>query len=177
MNAISNWLGVLLLWVIEIGVLFVLPVWLLASGISRLRHNHGGKIRLSMAAASLLFTLFVLDSCSGPWHEKILDKGSTPDGRQYALLQIGAGEPFEVRLYVRSEQSGWVFHYVDHEVFPWRFGGHVEFAPDSATAQVFKGSKVYRTIDILPPEKIGSSPEPFSPTNSPEDILLSFYAH
>lgn len=166
----SSLLGPLLLWVLFIGVLFVLPLWLLATGIARLRSKQRGMIRLSIGIAMLLFALFALDSFFGPWHEKILDQGTAPDGRAYVLLQV-KDDPFGISLFVRNEETGWVFHYVDHEVFPWRTGGHVEFAPDSATARVFQGSKVYRTIDILPPEETVPAYKSFSPTNSPEDIL------
>ncbi len=166
-------LGLLFLWLLVFGVLFVLPIWLLASGIAHLRNKHGGMVRLSAGIAMFLFTLFALDSCFGPWHEKILEKGTAPDGREYVLLQTNGGEPFEVRLYVRSEEAGWMFHYVDHEVFPWRSGGHVEFAPDSATARIFCGNKVYKTIDIRPAEPLHPEYESFSPTNTPEDILRS----
>ena len=167
-------LGAILLGMLVIGILFVLPLWLLGTGIADLRRRHGGSVRLSLGVIMLLFSLFVLDSCFGPWHEKVLDCGTASDGRQYALIQIGGGEPFEIRLYVRSEKTGWVFHYVDHEVFPWRFGGRVEFAPDSATAKVFHGSKVFTTVDILPPETTGPCDPPFPPYNSPEDILRFF---
>ena len=170
-------LGTLLFWLLVVGVLFVLPAWLLASGIASIRGRRGGTVRLSIGVVMLLFTLFVLDSCFGPWHEKVLDAGTAPDGRKYALLQVGGGEPFEVRLYVRSEGAGWVFHYVDHEVFPWRFGGRVEFAPDSATARIFRGSKVFKTIDVLPPEQTIQHDEPFTPSDSPEDILRALSGH
>jgi hypothetical protein len=167
----------LFLCLLVIGTLFVLPIWLLASAIVHLRNKHGGWVRLSAGIFMCMFTLFVLDSCFGPWHEKILDKGTAPDGREYVLLQTNGGEPFEVRLYVRSEEAGWVFYYVDHEVFPWRAGGHVEFAPDSATARVFQGNKVYKAIDIHPPEQFHSEGLSFSPTNTPEDILRSTSIH
>lgn len=166
----SSLLVPLLLWLLVIGVFFVLPFWLLATGIVRLRSKHGGMIRLSTGIIILLFVLFALDSFFGPWHEKILDKGTAPDGRAYVLLQV-KDDPFGICLFVRNDETGWVFHYVDHEVFPWRTGGHIEFAPDSATARVFQGSKIYRTIDILPPEETVPDYKTFSPTNSPEDIL------
>lgn len=163
----------LLFWLLVIGILFVLPVWLLGAGIAGLRRRNGGIVRLSLGVVMLLFALFVLDSHFGPWHRKVLDRGTAPDGRSYALLQVGGGEPFEIRLYVRSEEAGWVFHYVDHEVFPWRSGGHVEFSPDSATAQVFHGREAYKTIDILPPEQTDPYDNPFSTADTPEDILRS----
>ena len=151
------------------GVVFVMPVWLLVSGIARLRRKQGGKIRVLIGMAMALFAIFVLDSFLGPWHEKILAKGTAPDGREFALLQVGGGEPFEIRLYVRSEEAGWVFHYVDHEVFPWRSGGHVEFSPDTSTATIFHGSEVFKIIEIVPKDQPES--ESFSPSDTPEDIL------
>lgn len=164
-------LGLLLFWLLVIGILFVLPPWLLGTGIARLRRRNGGVVRLSLGVIMLLFTLFVLDSHFGPWHEKVLDHGTAPDGRPYALLQVGGGEPFEIRLYVRSEKAGWVFHYVDHEEFPWRSGGHVEFAPDSATATVFHGRVAYKTVDILPPEQTSPNEHFFPSSDTPEDLL------
>ena len=64
-------------------LLFVVPGWLLVSGIRRLANRRGGAIRLAVGAVWALFTLFALDSMFGP-HEKILDTGTTPDGRDYA---------------------------------------------------------------------------------------------
>ena len=88
-------LGTLLFWLLVVGGLFVLPTWLLASGIVRLR------------------------------------------------------------------------------------GGRVEFAPDSATARVFRGSKVFKTVDVLPPEQTVQydEPFPFTPSDSPEDILRALSGH
>ncbi len=103
----------------------------------------------------------------GPWHEKILDTGTTPDGRDYALIQC-FNEPFAVEFYVRNPDVGWVFYYIDHEVFPWRCGGHVEFS--DGTASVFRGRDVYTTVDLLPPGETDSHIS-YPPSLSPEDLF------
>ena len=160
-----------LLFLLLVGVvLFVLPVWLLVIGIRRLRAKRGGAVRIAIATVWLLFTAFIVDSFC-PWHETILDSGTTPDGRPYALIQMYDGEPYTVHLYVRSDEAGWVFHYVDHEVFPWRFGGHVEFSPDSATARVFCGRKVYKTIDISTGGETSSNECRFPSAATAEDLF------
>ncbi|MBR4613779.1 MAG: hypothetical protein IKO40_13820 [Kiritimatiellae bacterium] len=164
----------LVIWALVVFVLFVAPIWLLVAGVRSLRAKRGGRIRIAISAMGLLFSAFAIDSfCPWPWHVKILDQGTAPDGRSYVLLQTNGGEPCEIRLYIRSEGVGWVFHYVDHEVFPWRFGGHVEFSPDTATAQIFRGSKEFNTIDVRPSEEPGQS-EVLPPSETAEDVLRRF---
>ena len=164
----------LAIWALVVFVLFVAPIWLLVAGLRSVRAKRGGWIRIAISAIWLLFSAFAIDSfCPWPWHVKILDQGTAPDGRSYVLLQTNGGEPCEIRLYIRSEGVGWVFHYVDHEVFPWRFGGHVEFSPDTATAQIFRGSKEFNTIDVRPSEEPGQS-EVLPPSETAEDVLRRF---
>lgn len=169
MMALRNLVGLTLFILVPLVVLFVLPIWLLVSGIRRRRDGRGGTARLAVAAVWLLFTAFALDSVFGPWHEKILDRGTTPDGRDYALVQR-RDEPFGIELYVRSPGIGWVFHYVDHEVFPWRCGGHVEFSDE--TASVFRGRKLYKSIDLKPAETTDPYENPRAPASfSAEDLF------
>ena len=165
----------LVIWALVVFVLFVAPIWLLVAGLRRVRAKRGGRIRVAISTIWLLFSAFAIDSYffPGPRHVKILDQGTAPDGRSYVLLQTNGGEPCEIRLYIRSEGVGWVFHYVDHEVFPWRFGGHVEFSPDTATARIIRGNKEFKTIEVHPPEEPGQS-EPFPPSETPEDLLRRF---
>ena len=159
----------LLLLLLLVLVLFVLPIWLLVSGILRVADGRRGAGRIAVATVWLLFTAFALDSTFGPWHEKILDRGTTPDGRDYVLVQR-RHEPFGIEFYVRSPGIGWVFHYVEHETFPWRSGGHVEFT--DGTASVFRGSKLYKTIDLKPPETTDPYDSPRAPASlSAEDLF------
>ncbi len=155
--------GLMLFFLVPVVVLFVLPIWLLVSGILRVVDGRRGAVRIAVAAVWLLFAAFALDSLFGPWHEKILDRGTTPDGRDYALVQR-RDEPFGIELYVRSPGIGWVFHYVDHEVFPWRSGGHVEFS--DGTASIFRGSRLYKSIDLKPPE----TADPYDPPRAPASV-------
>ena len=165
----------LAIWALVGFVLVVAPIWLLVAGLRSVRAKRGGRIRIAISTIWLLFSAFAIDSYffPGPWNVKILDEGTAPDGRSYVLLQTTRGEPCEIRLYIRSEGMGWVFHYVDHEVFPWRFGGHVEFSPDTATAQIFRGSKEFNTIDVRPSEEPGQS-EVLPPSETAEDVLRRF---
>ena len=162
----------LAIWALVGFVLVVAPIWLLVAGLQRVRAKRGGRIRIAISAIWLLFSAFAIDSYffPGPWHVKILDQGTAPDGRSYVLLQTTRGEPCEIRLYIRSEGMGWVFHYVDHEVFPWRFGGHVEFSPDTATARIFRGDEEYKTIAVRSTVEPDVN-EPFPPS---EDVLRRF---
>ena len=165
----------LVIWALVGFVLVVAPIWLLVAGIRSLRAKRAGRIRIAISAIWLLVSAFAIDSYifPGPWHVKILDQGTAPDGRSYVLLQTTRGEPCEICLYIRTEGMGWVFHYVDHEVCPWRSGGHVEFSPDTTTARIFRGSKEFRTVDVRPPEEPGQS-EAFPPSETAEDVLRRF---
>ena len=174
MIALRSLVGLTLFILVPVVVLFVLPIWLLVSGILRVMDGRHGAGRIAIAAVWLLFTAFALDSMFGPWHEKILDRGTTPDGRDYALVQR-RDEPFGIELYVRSPGIGWVFHYVDHEVFPWRFGGHVEFS--DGTASVFRGQKLYKSIDLEPPETTGPYDQPRAPASFSAADLFKELTH
>ena len=162
-------IGLLLFVVLPALVLLVLPVWLLVTGILRRMDGRAGGGRIALGTVLAMFALFALDSLFGPWHEKILDRGTTPDGRDYALVQR-RDEPFGIELYVRSPGIGWVFHYVDHEVFPWRRGGHVEFS--AGTASVFRGRTLYKTIDLKPPETTDPYEQPRAPASCSADDLF-----
>ena len=120
----------------------ILPLWLLVTGIKRKR-----KARIVIAAiwlaVSCPLALLVADSFSSR-HERILDHGQTPDGHEYVLFQTCTGEPYSVQFYVRNEQREWQYHFVTHEDWPWRDGGHVEFREDKA--HVFRGDRKYSTI-------------------------------
>ena len=164
----------LAIWALVGFVLVVAPIWLLVAGLQRVRAKRGGRIRIAISAIWLLFSAFAIDSfCPWPWHVKILDQGTAPDGRSYVLLQTNGGEPCEIRLYIRSEGVGWVFHYVDHEVFPWRFGGHVEFSPDTATARIFRGDEEYKTVAVRSTVEPDAN-EPFPQSETAEDVLRRF---
>ena len=165
----------LAIWALVGFVLVVAPIWLLVAGLQRVRAKRGGRIRIAISAIWLLFSAFAIDSYffPGPWNVKILDQGTAPDGRSYVLLQTTRGEPCEIRLYIRSEGMGWVFHYVDHEVFPWRFGGHVEFSPDTATARIFRGDEEYKTVSVRSTVEPDVN-EPFPPSETAEDVLRRF---
>ena len=149
-------LGVLLFFALAVVLLFIVPIWLIVSGSSglhRLKGRRGAAVKVALGAIWALFVVAFLDSCFGPWHEKILETGVTPDGRDYALIQRRS-ELFAIELYVRDPVAGWVFHYVEHETGAWRWGGHVEF--DGDTAKVFNGGKLDQTVELLPS---GDSPD------------------
>ena len=165
----------LAIWALVGFVLVVAPIWLLIAGLQRVRAKRGGRIRIAISAIWLLFSAFAIDYYffPGPWNVKILDQGTAPDGRSYVLLQTTRGEPCEIRLYIRSEGMGWVFHYVDHEVFPWRFGGHVEFSPDTATARIIRGDEEYKTVAVRSTVEPDAN-EPFPQSETAEDVLRRF---
>ena len=136
----------LVIWTIILTLFLILPLWILVTGIKRKR-----KARIVVAAVWLALScslvLLAADSFSSR-HERILDYGHTPDGHEYVLFQTCKGEPYSVKLFVRNEQEEWQFFYVDHEVWPWRDGGHVEFR--EGKAHVYCGDREYRTIDLEP---------------------------
>jgi len=147
------------------------PIWLLATGIMRIADKRGGVVRTAIGAVWLVAVMavgiWVADGFSAR-HEKILDKGVTPDGREYCLLQRRGGEPYEVRLYVRNAKREWVGHYVDHEVWPWR-SGRLDFT--NGTARVLHGDRPHCTVDIEPPDAPGRPNADFTPSATPETIL------
>ncbi len=136
-------------------LLFVVaPLWLLASGFVRLANHNGGAFRAGVGGvwtlAVVAAALFVADGL-GPRHERILDRGFTPDGREYCLLRVrdDGSRLADVRLYVRNEGGVWMWHDVEHDAWPWRSGGRLDFS--DGTARVFRGDRFFRTVELLPP--------------------------
>ena len=128
-------------------VLFALPTWLFVVGISR-RKWWRVAIGVVWLVVSATLVAVVVDMFSSR-HERILDHGKTPDGREYVLVQTCTGEPYAVELYIRDMHGRWVFHYVDHEIFPWRHGGRVEFV--GGVARVFEGGVLFKDVELEPP--------------------------
>ena len=163
----------IVIWAIILALILALflnlPLWLLVTGIKRKR-----KVRIVVAtiwlAVSCSLALLAADSFSSR-HERILDHGQTPDGREYVLFQTCTGEPYNVQLYVRNSQEEWQFFYVDHEVWPWRDGGHVEFS--EGEARVFCGDKEYCTIELQP----SADASRFPATLTAEEVFESGRAH
>ena len=127
-----------------LALLFLLPVWLLFTGVKRKK-----RLRIAVGTiwlvSSCVLAAFAADQFSTR-HERILDHGATPDGREYVLFQVCTGEPYNVKLFVRSAKGEWQFYYVDHEVWPWRHGGRLDFS--DGKVRVFCGDEPFRTIDI-----------------------------
>ncbi|MBQ7190598.1 MAG: hypothetical protein IJR99_14415 [Kiritimatiellae bacterium] len=98
-------------------------------------------------AASCAFVAFVADQFSTR-HERILDQGRILDGREYVLFQTCTGEPYHIMLFIRDTQGEWLFHYVDHEAWPWRSGGHLDFS--DGRVRVFHGKEPFCTVDSTP---------------------------
>lgn len=128
-------------------VLFALPTWLFVVGISR-RKWWRVAIGVVWLVVSATLVAVVVDMFSSR-HERILDHGKTPDGREYVLVQTCTGEPYAVELYIRDMHGRWVFHYVDHEIFPWRHGGRVEFV--GGVARVLEGGVLFKDVELEPP--------------------------
>ena len=125
-------------------LLFLLPSWLLLTGVRRKRRL---RIVVGMIwlVASCGLVAFSVDQ-SSTRHERILDHGKTPDGREYVLFQVRTGEPYDVRLYIRNAEGEWRFYIVDPETRPWRDGGRVDFS--DGKARVFCGDELSLTIDL-----------------------------
>ena len=159
----------ILLWALILTLFLILPLWLLVTGIKRKRN-----VRIVVAtvwlALSCSLALLATDSSSSR-HERILDHGQTPDGREYVLFQTCTGEPYNVQLYVRNSQEEWQFFYVDHEVWPWHEGGHVEFR--EGEARVFCGDSEYCTIELEP----SADARRFPATMTAEEVFESRRAH
>ena len=125
-------------------VLFVLPSWI-AIRSAKHRGKFGIVIGTVWLGCSILLTVFASYLFSGGY-ERILDRGFSPDGREYVLTQTANGEPYEVQLYIRDATGDWIFYYVDHEVWPWFGGGHLESS--DGKARVMKGKELYEEITI-----------------------------
>ncbi len=146
-------------------LLFLLPILLLWAGMKKSSRwcIVAGAIWLLLSCG---FVAFVADMF-GARHECILDHGKTPSGREYVLFQVCTGEPYSVELYVRNTRGEWQFHYVDHEVWPWRHGGRLDFS--SGEVRVFCGDEPFQTIDIE--ESDGPGPSDYPAAMTAEEVF------
>ena len=146
------WADVLLcflIWSIALTLLLILPAWLLVTGIKRKRRWRvlAGTVWL---ASSCVLVALVADPFSTR-HEGILDHGEV------------------VQLYVRNTNGGWRFYYVDHEVWPWRHGGQIDFSDGKVC--VFCGEELFRVLDI--DEENGSESERYPNYMTAEEVFNS----
>ena len=150
-------------------LLFVVPFRILLTGIKR---NKKWRIVIGTIwlVASCALVAFAADQFSVR-HERILDHGRMPDGREYVLFQTCTGEPYNVELFIRDAQGKWVFYYVDHEVWPWRSGGHLDFS--GGTVRVFHGNEPFCTIDLIPTKDATDYPA----STTAEELFDSCRAH
>ena len=124
--------------------LFLILILLLGAGIKK-KNRWCIVVGATWLLLSCGLVAFVSDQFSAR-HERILDHGKTPDGREYVLLQVCTGEPYNIKLFVRNAKGEWQFYYVDHEVWPWRRGGRLDFS--DGKARVFCGDEPFLDIDI-----------------------------
>ena len=141
------WADVLLCWLLRsaaLSLLFVIPAWLLWVGIKRKRRwlIVAGTIWIFLSCALVAFDV---DQHSGR-HERMLDHGTTSEGREYVLFQVCKGKAYNVMLYVRDMDGKWMVYYVDLETWPWRHGGRLDFP--GRQARVLCGGEPFRTIDL-----------------------------
>ncbi len=171
MNALFSIFAVVTTGVLVSTILFGTPIWLLVSGYGRLASGRNGAIRLTLGGVWVLVLLilgaWIADGFSSR-HEQILDKGFTPDGREYCLIQRRGGEPYQVELFVRDKSGDWVFHYIDHEIWPWR-SGHLDFSDD--TVRVFHGDRPHCPVTLKPPDDPTTYKARFAASVTPEEIL------
>ena len=131
-------------------LLFLLPSWLLLTGVRRKR-----RLRIVVGIIWLVASCGLVEfynDQSSTRHERILDHGKTPDGREYILFQVRTGEPYDVRLYIRNAKGEWRFYSVDPEARPWRDGGRVDFS--DGKVRVLCGDELLRTIDLTMYDKM-----------------------
>ena len=159
----------ILLRVLALGVicslLFLLPFLLLWAGIKK-KNRWCIVVGATWLLLSCGLVAFVSDQFSAR-HERILDHGKTPDGREYVLLQVCTGEPYNIKLVVRNAKREWQFYYVDHEVWPWRHGGRLDFS--SGEVRVFCGDEPFQTIDIE--ESDGPGPSDYPAAMTAEEVF------
>ena len=145
--------------------LFLILILLLGAGIKK-KNRWCIVVGATWLLLSCGLVAFVSDQFSAR-HERILDHGKTPDGREYVLLQVCNGEPYNIKLFVRNAKGEWQFYYVDHEVWPWRHGGRLDFS--GRAARVFCGNEPFRTMDI--DEKNDSEPEDYPAAMTAEEVF------
>ena len=102
-----------------------------------------------------LFLVLASGKCLGDWTD--------------AGWHVWNGEPYAVQLYVRNTNGGWRFYYVDHEVWPWRHGGQIDFSDGKVC--VFCGEELFRVLDI--DEENGSESERYPNYMTAEEVFNS----
>ena len=83
-----------------------------------------------------------------PGDDKIIVRGTAPDGSEYFVVQTYSGsltEPYQVSFFLRDMDDVWRWNYVAHESVSWR-SGRVVF--EGGSAQVYRGETCERVVDL-----------------------------
>ena len=83
-----------------------------------------------------------------PGDDKIIVRGTAPDGREYFVVQTYSGslaEPYQVSFFLRDMDGVWRWSYVAHESVSWRSGRVVI---EAGSAQVYRGETRERVVDL-----------------------------
>ena len=135
-------------------VMVGVPLVLINLGLHALKQNRpasgwsvigvAGAIGLSILICAAWFVYF-----AGPWHTGILAQGTSPDGREYCIVQAyqNAVEPYGVDFYIRDASGAWHRHYLEHEDLAWR-SAEVRFSGNEAL--VARNGKPFATISLTP---------------------------
>ena len=131
--------------------MFVLPAMILIAGVRR-----KSRWRIWVGAVWLVLSAFALVRCIDGFsarHEGILERGTTPAGREYVLFQTCKGEPCQVMLYARDESGQWRAYFEEDNVWPWRDGGRVESTYGFGITRIVNDGKTVSLIDFKYPLK------------------------
>ncbi|MCD8534913.1 MAG: hypothetical protein LR011_09035 [Verrucomicrobia bacterium] len=133
-------------------VILAFPIVLLIAGFrSRQRpRSMGSKLLIGSGAALCLIygAGFVqLISAIGPGQSGLLASGTTPEGREYCVVQTFKSwiEPYQVSLYARDETGLWHWKYLEHEANSWQ---PVEVTFAEGKAQVFSKGALAGEVDL-----------------------------
>lgn len=136
--------------------LFIMPVWTIISG-KRRKWRWLTWLGAVWLALSITVTWLCLDGFNAR-HERILDHGVTPNGREYVLFQVFTSEPYDVMLHVRDASGEWRSHYHQDRAWPWRDASRVDFSYGINLPRIISGGETVSSISLKYPSRYDSAP-------------------
>ena len=98
-------------------------------------------------ALSAPFLFLLVSDMKGHANTKILTQGFSPEGREYCVVQVFMGEPFQVTFYMRDPDGVWHDEFVAQDFYyAWDYA---RVAFENGKANVYLSSDSFRSPSVI----------------------------
>jgi hypothetical protein len=136
------------------------------------------RVGLGVACAYVILVLAYV-STVGPGRSGIVAQGTSPEGRQYCIVQTYKGliEPYQVSFYIRDPSGVWMCNPLAHQDFAWR-SATVTFS--NGIGHIAREGELFRDVPVLTNSVDLASVLPgyrdfYCPSNFTAEDVLSFH--